>query len=863
MSNVQTHPLVLPLDDPSATVELVGGKGASLARLAAAKLPVPPGFHLTTDAYRRFVDEHGLQEQILALAATANSEQPEQLEQASREITRLFTQSELPSDIADAIGQAYRDLGGDDVSVAVRSSATAEDLPGMSFAGQQESYLNMRGPNMVFAAVKRCWASLWTARALSYRTRYGIAPQDVSLAVVVQQLIPAQAAGVLFTANPLTGARDQLLINAAWGLGESLVGGQVTPDTLIVERTSGKLISQTISEKSVMTVLTPDGTQQEAVPEDLRKRPVLNPTQVAELVHLGERIAELYARPMDIEWTLHEGRFWLVQARPITTLDVQTPEMEEWNDSLSGNYLWTCANLGEAVPDVMTPCTWSLIQIFMAKTLGPLFHLDASYPPIGNIGGRFYMNMSLNMSVSAAFGISRKRHMALSEEVFGRIPDDLEVPLIPLARGRVLRATIRETLRLRRRVRTNQKKLPAFLATAPARNEELRARIQAPASPADLLALWRAELEPFFTECCHMLEAGARQDGSALILARRRLRRLVGETDANTLLSGLGDRTDYLASLGPVLGLTQLANGEIDRETFARRYGHRCSYEFEISRPRPAENQAWIEQQLAGLHTAQHDASQMLARQQEARAVAWEHFKRRKPRRARPMQRLIERASAAVRDREAARSEVVRVFWTLRTFVLRAGDLTGQGEALFFLSIQEILALLAGDEAALASIPARRVAYQRYSELPAYPTLISGHFDPFAWAADPQRRSDIFVASGYHTPINEQISGFPGSAGIVEGRACVLSTVDEGDQLQAGEILVTTVTNIGWTPLFPRAAAIVTDVGAPLSHAAIVARELGIPAVVGCGNATTRLHTGDLLRVNGAQGTVEVLQIKT
>lgn len=863
MSNVQTHPLVLPLADPAATVELVGGKGASLARLAAAKLPVPPGFHLTTDAYRRFVDEYGLQEQIIALASAADSGRSEQLEQAAREITQLFTQHELPQDIAEAIAQAYGELGGDGVPVAVRSSATAEDLPGMSFAGQQESYLNMRGADMIFAAVKRCWASLWTARALSYRTRYGIAPQEVSLAVVVQQLIPAQAAGVLFTVNPLSGARDQLLINATWGLGESLVGGQVMPDTFVVARTSGKLLSQTISAKSVMTVPTPDGTRQAEVPADLRTRPVLEPNQTAELAHLGERVAELYARPMDIEWTLHEGRFWLVQARPITALDARTPEMEEWNDSLSGNYLWTGANLGEAVPDVMTPCTWSLIQIFMEKTLGPLFHLGLSHQSIGNIGGRFYMNVSLNVSVSATFGVSRKRYSEVSEEVFGRLPDDLEVPLIPLARMRALRAIIPEVIRLRRRVRANQKKFPAFLATAPERNEELRAHIQATTSAADLLTLWHTELEPFFTACCHMLEAGARRDGSALVLARRKLRALVGETDANTLLSGLGDGMDHLASLGPVLGLTQLANGEIDRATFVRRYGHRCSYEFEVSRPRPAENPAWIEQQLAGMRAAQLDASQMLARQQEARASAWERFQQHNPRRARSMQRLIERASAAVRDREAARSEVIRVMWTLRTFVLRAGELTGQGDALFFLSIQEILALLVGDDAALISIPARRVAYQRYSELPAYPTLISGHFDPFAWAADPLRRNDIFVASGYHTPINEHISGFPGSVGIVEGRARVLATVDEGDQLQAGEILVTTVTNIGWTPLFPRAAAIVTDVGAPLSHAAIVARELGIPAVVGCGNATTRLHTGDHLRVNGAQGTVEVLQTKT
>jgi phosphohistidine swiveling domain-containing protein len=185
---------------------------------------------------------------------------------------------------------------------------------------------------------------------------------------------------------------------------------------------------------------------------------------------------------------------------------------------------------------------------------------------------------------------------------------------------------------------------------------------------------------------------------------------------------------------------------------------------------------------------------------------------------------------------------------------------TKQGDDLFFLSMDEILTVLGGASAALAHVPARRATYAHYRALPAYPALICGRFSPEQWAADPQRRSDVFDARGASPPVSATITGFPGADGIVEGRARVIATADQGDQLLAGEILVTTVTNVGWTPLFPRAAAVVTDVGAPLSHAAIVARELGIPAVVGCGNATMRLHTGDLVRVNGGQGTVEVLR---
>src|SRR6266487_2818419 len=335
MRNEEAIPWVLALDDPAATLEQVGGKGASLALLAAAGLPVPPAFHVTTAAYRRFVRENGLQEKILAAVSTVTADQPNTLEEASRQIGRLFAQGRIPAEIAATIREAYAILGRADLPVAVRSSATAEDLPQMSFAGQQETYLNMRGEAMVLSAVKRCWASLWTARAIGYRARNHTAPQDVSLAVVVQELVPADAAGILFTANPLTGARDQIMINAAWGLGEAIVGGQVTPDTIVVDKVSGKIIEQEINEKNVMTVRTPEGTHEEPVPAEKRKKAVLTAEQAAELARIGEQIEKLYGRPMDIEWAMKNGQVFVVQARPITALPEsaagkQATQAAEW-----------------------------------------------------------------------------------------------------------------------------------------------------------------------------------------------------------------------------------------------------------------------------------------------------------------------------------------------------------------------------------------------------------------------------------------------------------------------------------------------------------------------------------------------------
>jgi pyruvate,water dikinase len=257
---------------------------------------------------------------------------------------------------------------------------------------------------------------------------------------------------------------------------------------------------------------------------------------------------------------------------------------------------------------------------------------------------------------------------------------------------------------------------------------------------------------------------------------------------------------------------------------------------------------------------AQVDVPAMLAKQRQRHEAAWERLKTKVPHKAKSYRRKLDRLAVTAKMREASRSEGVRLLGLFRTFALRVGELTGLGDDIFYLSLEEVLDRLAGDEQACDLIPARRETHARYSALPPYPTLIRGRFDPFRWVAHPNRRSDFYDAHApTPAPETDTITGFAGAAGEVEGLARRLDSPEEGDQLQPGEILVTTTTNIGWTPLFPRAAAVVTDVGAPFSHAAIVARELGIPAVVGCGDATMRLRTGDWVRVRGGQGIVEIL----
>src|SRR3990172_4771441 len=347
--------LVLPLADQNAALETVGGKGASLARLANAGLPVPCGFHVTTAAYKQFVVMNNLQPAILEILKKADPAQPSTLEAASSAIHDLFRQAEMPREIAEAIADAYRALDGGATVVAVRSSATAEDLPDLSFAGQQETFLNICGQEAVLQAVQKCWASLWTARAIGYRLQHHIDQDVVSLAVVVQRLVPAEAAGILFTANPINGQRDQAMITATWGLGEAIVGGMVTPDTLIVEKASGRVLSRETADKQVMTVRIEGGTEEQPVPEAMRRAPVLSDSEVSELAKFGGQIEKLYGMPMDIEWTLAEEKFAIVQARPITALpEPELPAPTEWKLP-RGDYAAMRNNIVELMADPMSP----------------------------------------------------------------------------------------------------------------------------------------------------------------------------------------------------------------------------------------------------------------------------------------------------------------------------------------------------------------------------------------------------------------------------------------------------------------------------------------------------------------------------
>jgi len=532
------------------------------------------------------------------------------------------------------------------------------------------------------------------------------------------------------------------------------------------------------------------------------------------------------------------------------------PETGEWNDSLTGDYLWASVNTREATPDVMTPYTWSAMRFgFAQMTMLP------GYLPVGNICGRIYNNGSVGATAFKALGRGNSLD-ASSREMYGINPNEIEkwdVPYLPLGvRDRLL--VFRNVFQIMMKTSKAMKTVEQFVKTNPAWCETQHRTF----SDLDKYELrnWSEQiLMPYLVKSFWWMAGSAIVQSNQISKLRKDLLDLFSPDEVVALLSNVSIEDEFLASLGIVAGLDRLRRGKMSRENYLKKYGHRGPHETEVYIPRPAEDPHWIDKQLENLAHAAVDVDALLHEQQIRYETALDILQKTSPSEFDSLTKRIREAARLTRVREGARSEVIRTFWVSRNFILRAGALCELGEDTFFLEYEEILQLLEGNEEAVPQIPARKKAYQKFSALPQYPTLIMGKFDPVAWTADPNRRTDIYDARGQiKTQYTPQIEGLPGAAGQAEGRVRILNSPEEGDQLQPGEILVAVTTNVGWTPIFPRAAAVITDVGAPLSHAAIVARELGIPAVVGCFNATSILKNGDRVHVDGGQGVVEIIE---
>jgi len=527
----------------------------------------------------------------------------------------------------------------------------------------------------------------------------------------------------------------------------------------------------------------------------------------------------------------------------------------DWNESTSTDFLWTKTNLGEAFSYPMTPLTWSVAQF----TFKDMVYIPG-YSMLGIVGGWAYFNFSSLATALHLLGFSRKQTVSMMEELLNlRLPAGVEVPLIPYPRWKII-PVLRNLFQYFSQLNRASKMAPSYLPETPKWFARCKEKIEREQTPSGLLKIWQEDIQGHLQQGFWVVMSAANASMDYTSKLRKKLSRLIAPEDANTLLTNLSAENELLASLGLVLGISQVVRGEMTQEDYRKQYGHRGAQEFELAAPSPMETPDWLEQEIARFQKEPIDVESMLKNQKETVAAAWGRFVSAHPRQANSMQRQLQENARRARMREQVRSEYVRDRWLARLFALRVGTVSGIGDDVFFLTLEEIQSLLSGDKSVLSNIPARKDMRAQLMTLPSYPTIIRGSFDPFKWSADPNRRNDVYDVNAIKADKeSKQITGSPGSAGRVEGIVRVIKDPVDGESLQSGEILVAVQTDIAWTLLFPRAAAVITDVGAALSHAAIVARELGIPAVVGCGDASTRLKTGDRVRVDGAKGLVEIL----
>ena len=893
-------------------VTIAGGKGANLGALVQAGFPVPAGFVVLTSAYQSFVERNGLQREIERLAKQVSLDEPSSFEQASDALRALFAQASMPDEIKQAILAGYEQLR--NTAVAVRSSATAEDLPGASFAGQQETYLNITTPEGVLKAVQTCWASLWTARALDYRTRRGITADAVSLAVVVQEMVQATAAGILFTANPVNGKRDEIVINAAWGLGEAIVSGQVSPDTIIVEKASGAVKQVVIGNKTVMTVPVENGTAERAVDDTKRQEAVLTHEQIRQLTRPGRDIEQHFQMPQDIEWAIADEQIFILQARPITTLatvqsgirrqeEYAVPGDDSWdreNEPVPQPFdLWSRTNLGENFPFPITP---------LSETIWPALFITGKLPEKGaqtepapsaigkRLYGRLYINEGAVIHMYEQFGLPT----AFSDAVWGSSERGLRKSDEHFHVLRLLRRLppaivqgVRQARQSRKKqAQQGQQKQPKK-RTPRMTNEQIFAQVdrwvadfmQQNLSKLDDRALWE-EGVPVWGERAKMFYIkviiAALLAGTGYYFLQRRINKWTkGKEDAAKLVTALSGV--YTAELGPALwqlaktlrdtGLDTLVREHTAGEAlallhplpeaqpfleqfaiFLKDYGYRCPNDAEFLNPRWMDAPEQVITMLAGYLQADEPVNplEMIRHQRQEREDATVRIEQRLNFARRVIfRRLLKMTQSNVRRRDNNRSYLTKFLYPMRTIVAELGR--RWCERGWLNRPEDVFFLTVAD---IDTIITSDNPLALDKELHSIVDERRAAFDFWYTIEAP----DAVGADG--TPIAVQpvdgtfLQGIPASSGRVRGTARIIRSIAETARLTQGDILVTQATDPGWTPIFPLVSGIVLEIGGQLSHGAIIAREYAIPAVINAQGALHNIRDGQTIIVDGTLGRV-------
>ena len=877
----------------SGSLALVGGKALNLGKLVAAGFPVPPGFCLTTAGYRMAataeldaiaarLDGAVLDGAALDGAPGLSGGERDELARRARE---AVVAAPVPPDVEAAVRGAYRTMG--NAPVAVRSSATAEDLPFASFAGQQDSFMDVVGADAVVEAVRRCWASLWTDRAVAYRTSNGISHREVGLAVVVQQMVDAGMAGVLFTANPVTGTRTETVIDAAPGPGQAVVSGSVNPDHFVVETASGR------------TLQSPDGTALSLAKDQLR-----------ELTSLGDAAQRLFGAPQDVEWVIDAGgKAWLTQSRPITTL-YPLPDDDPFGGQAgteqtagSDTRVYLCGTLLQGLTRPITPMGLSVLGL-MRGNKGPWKYV--------NPGLRMYIELTpIIRSKSGRKALVRMLPLAdgRSAAVFPSLLEDPRFAVVRRPRKKSDRKVTQGAGRTEAKGSEGTQSLGLMIGLIPAMirallwpdgelrrarrfQDRLEARLKLPLPASAARRLQHAENVLGTGVINGLIQAtlpGPSVGYLMLAAARRLLRGIAQPRELEAVLRGLPHNVTTIMDLelwhlAVSLGrdpdarrvFSELKPGELAAlyragtlpaaaqaglRKFLSKYGHRAVAEIDLGMPRWAEEPDHLLGMISNylrVEDPEQAPDRQFARAADHAEARISELVDRAGENSRLRGRLVALCLRRARQlsglRELPKFYIVMVLAEMHRQLMAVGaELAGNGTVaaagdVFFLDFDELRVGLRGAD--LKGIVAgRRRLYDVELRRRRVPRLLLSD------GTDVEAAMMAAASALPGTAAPDRLSGTPASAGTASGKVRVVMD-PIGAHLEPGEILVAPSTDPGWTPLFMTAGALVMEMGGVISHGAVVAREYGIPAVVGVADATVRLRDGQTVTVDGAAGTV-------
>ncbi|MVU76572.1 phosphoenolpyruvate synthase [Nocardia sp. ET3-3] len=851
-------------------VAIAGGKGANLGELSRVEgVAVPDGFCVTTDAFAQTVA--GALDGRLDELSRLEPDDQERIRVSSAAIRREIEALPIPGDVAAAILDAHARLGLEG-AYAVRSSATAEDLPGASFAGQQDSYLNIVGPTAILEHVSRCWASLFTERAVTYRQRNGFGHETVRMAVVVQRMVFPRASGILVTADPVTSDRTVVSIDAGFGLGEALVSGLVNADVYQVR--DGEITERTIAAKKLSIEPAPGGgTRVREIDPERREEPVLSDTEVLRLAALGRRIEAHFGSPQDIEWCLDGADFRIVQSRPITTLFPIPVAADD------GNRVYVSVGHQQMMTDAMKPLGISLWQL-------------TSRAPMRDAGGRLFVDVTAALSspttrpaLIAGLGssdplIGDALRSVIESGFVPEVPQEDSAPAVlrsaaapPLDADPALVAELiadgeASLAALKRDIGTHSG--PALLDFIRADIQELQRVLFTPRGLAVITTAMNAS-----TWLNDQLREWLGEKNSADALTQSVPGNVTSEMGLALLdvADAIRPHPEVVAYLRRIEHAGPAGNdflGELDAyrggrearaalEDFLGKYGMRCAGEIDITRPRWSESPATLVPTILGniknfepgaggqrfengLRDAERTRERLLER---LRALPDGQ------RKAAETEQMIDRVRTFSGYREWPKYGMVsRYFVYKRALLAEAGRLVRAGilrdpEDIFYLRFDELQEVVGTQRASAELIDERKAAFRVYRSLTA-PRVLTSDGRALTGA---YRREDLPAGA---------LPGMAVSAGTVEGRARVVADIAQAD-LEPDDILVTAYTDPSWTPLFVAIKGLVTEVGGLMTHGAVIAREYGLPAVVGVEHATDLIQDGQRIRVNGTDGYVEIL----